>query len=419
MSAVIQASTICDVLSKAIKSGIIDENDRSSIFYDLNFIERKITVLKDNFPDNTLHAIAIKANPLPSILKNIKNFDVGLEAASIGEVYLALKCGYDPQKIVFDSPAKTAKDLEFALKKGIHINVDSFHELDRIIQLKKAFKSKSLIGLRINPQVGKGFIESTSVADKYSKFGVPLREGKNKIQDYFKKYSWLSGLHYHVGSQGIAIDQLIESSKRILLLATKIGTQIKWIDIGGGLSVNYSGTEKPSQIGLYLKRLHQDCPQLFTGSYRIITEFGRAIYANAGWTASRVEYVKSDYKRTAIINVGADLFLRESYQPGIWPHIFSVADKKGRLKNNVTTEKIIIAGPLCFSGDILAHEISLPVVKQDDYILIHDSGAYNLSMWSRYNSRLFPKVIGYRNNGSHFEILKDKENLDELYDFWV
>lgn len=419
MNDIISSSKMSSVFEKALKSGFLNEEDNSVIFYDLTFLENRIKGFIESFPNETLHAIAIKANPLPAILKILQKQKIGLEAASIGEVYIALKCGYSPKDIVFDSPAKTISDLKFTLEKGIHINADSFFELNRISALKKKINSSSKIGLRINPQVGEGSIEITSVGSKNSKFGVPLNEATSKIFEYFDKYEWLTGLHVHIGSQGIDIGILVESCKAIIELAQKIGPKIEWIDIGGGLPTNYSGNKQPLRLKEYVIQLRENCPQLFDGSYKIITEFGRDIHANAGWTVSRVEYVKSYSQKTVIINVGADLFLRESYQSHIWKHKFSVVDQDGKLKSSEHKETVTIAGPLCFSGDVLAKDIKLPTINQDDYILIHDSGAYNLSMWSRYNSRLIPKVIGYRNDGESFEILKEKESLEDLFNFWL
>lgn len=80
--------------------------------------------------------------------------------------------------------------------------------------------------------------------------------------------------------------------------------------------------------------------------------------------------------------------------------------------------KYWVAGPLCFSGDVVARDVELPVVEAGDYIIIHDTGAYTLSMWSRYNSRQIPKVIGYHNDTNQFEILKKRETYNDLIRFW-
>jgi len=119
-----------------------------------------------------------------------------------------------------------------------------------------------------------------------------------------------------------------------------------------------------------------------------------------------------------MIHVGADLFLRKCYRPDDWHHEIIVLDSHGNIKTGIDKNKYMIAGPLCFAGDVIATEIILPPVEQGDYIIIQDTGAYTLSMWSRYNSRQIPKVIGYFNEGKTFEILRERESLDTLLAFW-
>jgi diaminopimelate decarboxylase len=104
--------------------------------------------------------------------------------------------------------------------------------------------------------------------------------------------------------------------------------------------------------------------------------------------------------------------------PGDWHHEITVTDKYGNLKSGTDTNKYIVAGPLCFAGDVLATDLVLPEVAEGDYILIHDAGAYTLSMWSRYNSRQMPEIIGYRTENDSFEILKAREKPDDLINFW-
>ncbi|KAA3610150.1 MAG: diaminopimelate decarboxylase [Calditrichaeota bacterium] len=415
----LSASEISLVLKKAIQSGQFSNEDSAVIFQDLGFLENRIKHLKQLFPENTLHAIAAKANPLPAILEHIRPIDVGVECATLSEVYLAQKSGYDPKKIVFDSPAKTIEEIKYALKAGIHINADSFEELERINNLLKSNPTKSIIGLRINPQVGSGKISITSVAGTYSKFAIPITEFENELIESYQKYDWLSGIHMHIGSQGCSLDQLLEAAEKLSLLLGKIGDFIKWVDIGGGLPVIYEEGKTAPSMETYATELQKRFPELFDGRYKIITEFGRYIHANAGWTASKVEYVKkSSGVNTAVIHVGADQLMRRAYQPEFWYHDISVADKNGNLKPTTRTENYTVAGPLCFGGDIIARDIELPVINEDDYIIIHDTGAYTLSMWCRHTSRQIPKVVGYQNDGGKFQTLKKRESLEDVYNFW-
>jgi diaminopimelate decarboxylase len=421
----ILSKDISETFKKAFnKEGLINNNDSAIIFYDLDFLNERVDSLKQLFPKNTIHAIAVKANPLIRILEEFRDANVGLETASLPELFIAEKLGFSSNKIVFDSPSKTIEEIEYALKLGTHLNADSFIELVRISKLYKVTKSVSNIGLRINPQVSSGTIKSTSVADNISKFGIPINEHRQEIIDSFFKYKWLNGIHLHVGSQGISIIQLLNGLKKVYELVEEInsllkieGRQIVFFDIGGGFPVSYNFDESIPCLEEYITMAKSNHPELFSGKYKLITEFGRYISANTAWAASRVEYVKDepDFKILST-HLGADFLLRKAYNPSDWHHEISVLDRNGNIKTGIDNKKYIIAGPLCFAGDIIAKDIELPKVEQGDYIVIHDIGAYTLSMWSRYNSRQMPKVIGYKNKSFH--ILKERERLEDLYNFW-
>ena len=140
---------------------------------------------------------------------------------------MAFQMGYAPNTIVFDSPVKTSHELGIALKKGVLINANSFQELDRIATHPELKQSISKIGIRVNPQIGKGKILSTSVGDTKSKFGVPLQESKQQLITYYKKYDWLIGIHFHVGSQGISVAQLVATAKIMYAQIQDIEVQTK------------------------------------------------------------------------------------------------------------------------------------------------------------------------------------------------
>ncbi|UCE59953.1 MAG: hypothetical protein JSU63_21225 [Phycisphaerales bacterium] len=134
----------------------------------------------------------------------------GAEAATAAELEQALRAGFAPQRMVFDSPAKTVEKLHRAITCGVHINADSLQELDRIATLVKDGLQPTSIGARVNPKVGAGEIEATSTAVPGSKFGVSLRDNSVELRDRFKRYPWLTGLHVHVGSQGCDVELLTE-----------------------------------------------------------------------------------------------------------------------------------------------------------------------------------------------------------------
>jgi len=416
-------------LGNAMRKGsLINDDDTSVIFYDLPYLRERITNLKDVFPPTTLHAVAVKANPLINVLKEINDLTVGLEVASNPELFLAEKVGFSANRIVFDSPAKTHKEIEYALKQGVHLNADSLEELDRIVQILGSMKSTSAIGVRVNPQVGAGSIKSTSVADSISKFGIPMNENYERLKEYFLKYPWLKGIHVHIGSQGCPVPLLIQGIRKVLDFALDVNLclakesndrRVDVFDIGGGLPISYFEDKPAVTMEEYLQLLKDNLPELFTGEFRIITEFGRYIHANAGWAASRVEYVKREADYNIIMtHLGADFLLRKCYNPNDWHHQITVVDRTGQLKKGKDKNRYIVAGPLCFAGDVIATDLELPEVESGDYILIHDVGAYTLSMWSRYNSRQMPKVIGYDSSVNEFRILKERETLEDVFGFW-
>jgi len=422
------------VLQRAIASGWLRDEDSAMICFDLSYLEERIRSLKSVFPANTLHGLAIKANPLIRIMEFTQKLGIGVEAASLGEVNLALKTGYRPDRIVYDSPVKTLQELEFSLRKGIHINIDNLSELNRVKYLLNTLISPSTIGIRINPQVGIGTISESSVAGEYSKFGVPIKTGRAALEKAFLDNPWLTGVHLHVGSQGCPISLLINGIGILYDFTIEINEKRKRVgfpsvnifDIGGGLPISYRNNSEPPSMEEYVTSIRERAPRLLTGressgeeSFKLVTEFGRWIYTNAGWTVSRIEYVKRDPGiNTAMIHVGADLFVRECLNPRDWQHEYTIFDPSGKQKTGRDKYPYNLAGPLCFSGDILAKGLILPRIEEGDYVVIHDSGGYTVSMWSRYNSRQIPRIIGYFNEGERFEVLKEREDLEDLARFW-
>jgi diaminopimelate decarboxylase len=431
----VPAEEISWIFRKAIQSGLVREEDTALIMLDMEFLASRIARLRSCFPATTLHTLAIKANPLMRMLEFTRDLGTGVEAATTGEVTLALKAGYPPERIVFDSPVKTIPDLRFALETGIHLNVDNLSELERVEILLKKINSTSVIGIRINPQVGEGSIAESSVAGRYSKFGVPIGSRRKELKEAFLRFPWLSGIHLHVGSQGCPVELLVNGVGVLFDFALEINAQrmknhdepLRVFDIGGGLPVSYSDAPPP-RMEDYVAALERRAPALFntpgtghtvktTHPWRLITEFGRWTYTNCGWTVSRVEYVKHDPGiKTAMIHVGADLFVRECLNPKDWSHRYSVLDRHGSLKTGRDRVPYNLAGPLCFTGDILAKDVPLPVVEEGDYVVIHDTGSYTFSMWSRYNSRQIPRILGVR-EGKLF-VVKERESMEELVGFW-
>lgn len=405
---------MASVTRDALAQGLWD-GDRAALFHDLNRLRNRVGRLTAAFPDTTLHAIAIKANPLVEVLRAAVQVGAGLEAASIEEVHLALAAGCEASKIVYDGPAKTRAELAEVARLGIHVNVDNFDELARVEP------GRATWGLRVNPAGDSGDIQLTTASGRSAKFGVSFGAAheRDAVLDAFAANPWLSTLHSHVGSQGYGIDRLVEAVGSVVTLRDWINRrlgrqQITTIDIGGGLPARHCADRQEPTIGEYTAALRSKVREF--DQTRWITEFGRSVQASCGWAVSRVEYVKSiDQQRFAVIHVGGDFLMRPVYHPSDWYHDMVVLDADGHPKSG-TPRPWTVGGPLCFGGDIIARDRSLPDIEAGDLLLIRDTGAYTLSLWSRHCSRGIPIVLG--RDGDSLCVLREAEQPADVVSLW-
>ncbi|MFD2674287.1 diaminopimelate decarboxylase [Gulosibacter bifidus] len=412
-------------ISEIAAMGLIDDEQPLVGIVDLDTIQERVQELNHAFSgtSKTLHTIATKSATLIPLLKVLHGTGLGCEVASPGELAMAQAAGFQPQQMVFDSPAKTIAELRNALQLGIAINVDNFQELERLDELTAEYSPKARIGFRINPQSGAGRIGPMSTATSTSKFGVGIEDAGmySQIVEAYVQRPWLTQLHVHSGSQGISLEQMAQGIKKLVELADAIDEacgrpRITHIDIGGGLPVNFDGDEVSPNFYEYRTVLDHVVPDLFDGRRTIVTEFGRAILAKSGCLISRVEYTKTTGGRPiAISHVGAQIATRTVFMPESWPLRVSAHDPTGALK----TDQVItqdIGGPCCFAGDMIARERSLPRLKQGDLIAVHDTGAYYFSNHYSYNALPRPAVLMHSLAGDalQWRTLRTPETLEQL-----
>lgn len=383
------------------------------LVHDLDAVDVRIGQLREHLP-HALHALAVKAQPLVAVLRHAVARDVGLECASAEEVALARAAGCPADRIVFDGPARTRSELAEAVSAGVRLNLDRLEEIDRVAQMDPS--GALPVGLRVDPGVGEGRIAATSTSGPRSKFGVPLWSERAAVVDAFVRHGWLRGLHVHVGSAGVSAEQILTGVERVLTLATEIeaaGGQVDVIDVGGGLPVVYRPEDLAFDVSVWahgLTRLG------LPGRRLLITEPGRWVHAGAGFAVSRVEAVKRlGDARCAVLHVGADLLPRRALLPDVWFHDVLVLDRDGAPKVAIE-EPHALAGPLCFSGDLLARDMLLPRVDEGDLVVVRDTGAYALGMWSRHCSRAIPAVWGH--SAGAWNLLRRRERLDDVVRFW-
>ncbi|GAA1513062.1 diaminopimelate decarboxylase [Brevibacterium permense] len=402
---------------------------------DLDWVDTAFDRLTSAFASDreVLHAVACKAVPLPSLLRRFAEAGAGCEVASPGELELALSAGFAPDRIVFDSPAKTWAELCRAVDLGVSINVDNFDELSRLDTIlaernsTDATAASAKIGIRINPQSGTGAIGALSTATETSKFGIGLADpgAREALIEAYLARPWLSQIHVHSGSQGISLDKAAVGIRAAVDLAEEINSRastrrITRIDIGGGLSVNFDGEDINPTFADYRSVLEEEVAGLF--EFDIVTEFGRALLAKAGTILTRVEYAKTTGgRRIVMTQAGVQVATRTAYAPNDWPLRILPFTPDGNPKTAEEADTEIVptdvAGPACFSGDLLARDRMLPRLDAGDLVAVPETGAYYFSNPFSYN--LLPRVpiFGYRtapDGGIEFSLIRRGQAIAEI-----
>lgn len=416
-----------NIIARAIKANIIDDNLTVVGIMDLDRLQKTVADAYAAFPENFFHTFAVKANALVNVLKPLREYGMGAEVASPGELMIAQTAGFEAKDIIFDSPAKTISDLRTCIKHNISLNIDNLQELERIDHIIKEFpNTKSVIGFRVNPQIGSGKIASTSTATATSKFGFALADGSNRQQliNIYKERPWLQSIHTHTGSQGCELELMANGVKAITELAEEINTfighqQIERLDIGGGLPVNFTSEEVTPSFQEYADILKATVPLIFTKKYQIKTEFGRAIVAKNGMIITRVEYTKnSGGRHIATTHAGAQVLTRTAFLPKSWPLRvtgYLPSGEKRTVDNSelVTTD---VAGPCCFAGDLICVNQLLPKLAVNDYVMVHDTGGYYFSNHFDYNS--LPRVAVYAVSGTddalQIECIRKADTVEDV-----
>ncbi|RKN08706.1 diaminopimelate decarboxylase [Streptomyces radicis] len=415
----------------ALERRLITPDHPVAALLDLDGVREAATALHSAFAEVTapgqrvLHTFAVKAASLVPVLRLLDGFGIGCEVASPGELALARAAGLAADRIVLDSPAKTEAELREALALGIALNADSAQELARLDALiADEPTSAPPLGLRINPQLGGGTIDAMSTATPTAKFGVGLRDpgAREWVVRAFIDRPWLTRLHCHVGSQGMALERMAAGVRALYELAEEInaaaGTRrVDTLDIGGGLPVDFASDESAPAFAEYARLLRATVPGLFDGRYGLVTEFGRALLAKSGLVLARVEYTKTTGGRPiAITHAGAQVAVRTVFAPASWPLRVAAYDATGAPKRGPAVRQDV-AGPCCFAGDLVARDRALPALEPGDLVALLDTGAYYVTTPFGYNALPRPGIYGYHAEEATpttFTTLRRPQTLSEL-----
>ena len=350
---------------------------------------------------NGLVCFSVKALSNISILKTLKNSGCGFDIVSGGELHRALLADANPKKIIFSGVGKSKAEMASGIENNIlSFNVESEQELERLGEVAKEMKKTAPVAIRFNPNVDAGVHEFTKTGRKSDKFGVSIESTKDLVKRCLKNDSIkLVGLTCHIGSQIMELQGFEDAAKQaleLLIELDKLNISLDFIDMGGGLGVNYVGEEtiQPFELIQIYEEIFSDRNE------RLILEPGRSISANAGIMLTRVEYKKNNFLiADAAMN---DLLRPALYQAhhDVWPII-----------KNEQISNVNLVGPICETGDFLAKNLDIGACE-GDLLAVKTVGAYGFVMSSNYNSR--PRAAEVIVDKDNFYLIRKREDYADL-----
>ena len=375
--------------------------------YSLNKIQKNIINLKNHFKKiNPLICYAVKANTNLGILKEIKKNDLGADVVSLGELMKVLKAGINSKKIVFSGVGKTSAEIEYAIRKNILlINAESKSEILEIEKIAKSKRKIVNIGIRLNPNTDAQTLSQISTGKKGNKFGVDQKMFLQLV-NYLRrsKYLNLKCLSVHIGSQILNLKPYQNMLKVIAKTIKKSNYKFEYIDLGGGMGIDYDHNNSKLDLKKYSKSIEKF---LKINQCKIIFEPGRSIIANTAILITKVIYIKEGYKKDFVI---LDAGMNDLMRPALYGAEHKIIPYKKTKKSS--TKNYEFVGPICESTDTFANVKNFQKLNEKDFLVICDVGAYGTSLASNYNVR--PKPIEILIRGSKIQILKKRQKISEL-----
>ena len=385
--------------------------------YSMTALRQSIEEIKQLSP---VTRYAMKACSNTRILKEMLDYDIKIDAVSVFEVRRAIKAGFRPEDICFTSDVfSNADDVHFCLEQNIFTNCGTLGMLEEYgCAFESIGRGSPKVSIRINPGEGAGHSKKTNTGGPYSKHGI-WYENLNEARDIAKKYNLIiSGVHIHIGSGG-DMDHLKRITGKLVDFAKEFN-DLEVVNFGGGLPYQYDPDLPQEDISRYKSILTERVEVLENHFDRkIICEIepGRRFVAGCGYLIGEVRALnhtfEEDGRRLNYVlgNIGFCHLLRPMAYGAFHP-IWIVGDDLG------PEQDIIVAGPVCESGDVLTQKDEepvprrLPMPKAGDLIVVGGAGAYGFSMSSNYNTQpLIPEVVV---EGGQCELTRRRQTLDDI-----
>ena len=360
-------------------------------YYDTDLLRETLTTLKvesKNYNDIIVH-YAIKANANPKVLNIICQAGLGADCVSGGEILAAIAAGFPVSKIVYAGVGKSDWEINLALDKNIFcFNVESLPELEIINELAMAKKKIANVAFRINPDIEAHTHANITTGLAENKFGIAIESMDHIIKEAYKlKNINFIGLHFHIGSQILIMDDFINLCSCINRLQDQLEKQhivVKHINVGGGLGINYDCPDQnlipdfKTYFNTYTHHLN------LREGQQLHFELGRSIVAQCGSLITRALYIKQGtQKQFVIVDAGMTDLIR--------PALYHAYHQIENISSNAPMEVYDVVGPICESSDVFAKSIEQNKTKRGDLLAIRSAGAYGETKASQYNCRQLPQ----------------------------
>jgi diaminopimelate decarboxylase len=381
---------------------VADTYGTPTFVYSRATLERHANAYINSFKTMSgLVCFSVKALSNISILKTLNKSGCGFDIVSGGELHRALLAGADPKKIIFSGVGKSKEEMAAGIEANIlSFNVESQQELHRLSKVAAAMKRTAPVAIRFNPNVDAGVHEFTKTGRESDKFGVSIEAAMDLVRECFKNDNLnLVGLTCHIGSQIMELKGFQDAAKQALELLVeldKLNINLDFIDMGGGLGVNYVD-EKTIQP----YELIQCYEKIFANrNERLILEPGRSISANAGIMLTKVEYKKDSF-------LIADAAMNDLLRPALYDAHHNVWP----VVKNKNASCVNLVGPICETGDFIAKNINI-AASAGDLLAVRTVGAYGFVMSSNYNSR--PRAAEIIVDKDKFYLIRKREDYSSL-----
>jgi diaminopimelate decarboxylase len=368
-------------------------------------------VFDSSFGDiDHLTCFAVKACSNLAILRLFASLGGGADIVSGGELFRALKAGFDPQRIIYSGVGKTRDELRYGLESGILMfNVESMQELERLQETAAELQMTAPVSFRVNPDVDPKTHAYISTGLAKNKFGIPIEEA----EDLYRRAQAMAnieilGVSCHIGSQLVEVSPFIEALdkvKQFILRLADQGIAVKYLDLGGGVGIRYQD-ETPPDLKVYAAAIKEEMAGL---NCTLILEPGRVIVGNAGILVARVQYTKKNQAKKFVI---VDAAMNDLARPSLYEAYHDILPVVVPSAGSAELETADVVGPICETGDFLAKDRELPPLASDDLVAVMSSGAYGFAMSSNYNSR--PRAAEVLVHDDQYYVIRERETYTSL-----